>query len=153
MPQSQSFCGAFKHTNMSCQLYIIINHPRSCLDGFMLLLLQEAALSERRLSAQEVRLHAQELAQQRAEQAAREAAERRDIIAQLRGLEKAAKAQQKQQGKLFDATAVSEYGMNNQMSLAELRARLTAAKQRQLEEVRPGVFCFCHHRAKIVSEQ
>eukprot|EP00878_Enallax_costatus_P034025 GHUV01037628.1.p1 GENE.GHUV01037628.1~~GHUV01037628.1.p1 ORF type:complete len:413 (+),score=188.89 GHUV01037628.1:792-2030(+) len=95
---------------------------------------QEAALTERRLSAQEVRQQAQELAQQRAEQAAKEAAERRDIIAQLRGLEKAAKARQKQQGKVFDPTAVSEYGMNNQMSLAELRARLTAAKKRQLEE-------------------
>lgn len=82
-----------------------------------------------------MRQQAQELAQQRAEQAAREAAERRDIIAQLRGLEKAAKAQQKQQGKVFDPTAVSEYGMNNQMSLTELRARLLAAKERQLEEV------------------
>lgn len=96
---------------------------------------QEAALTERRLNAQELRQQAQELAQQRAEQAALEAAERRDIIAQLRGLEKAAKGRSKQLGKVFDPTAVSEYGMNNQMSLAELRVRLAAAKQRQLEEV------------------
>eukprot|EP00879_Flechtneria_rotunda_P023399 GHRR01024751.1.p1 GENE.GHRR01024751.1~~GHRR01024751.1.p1 ORF type:complete len:417 (+),score=203.10 GHRR01024751.1:292-1542(+) len=99
---------------------------------------KETVSSERRLSAQEVRQRAQEDAQRRAEAAAKGAAERRDIIAQLRGLEKAANAGNKQQAgsgvKAFDPTAVAEYGINEQMSLEELRARLAAAKHRQQEE-------------------
>lgn len=74
--------------------------------------MQEEALIGRRLTAQEVRDRAQADAQLRAEQAARDAAERRDIIAQLRGLEKAAKARNNglkgaSRGKVFDPTAVS----------------------------------------------
>ncbi|WIA13671.1 hypothetical protein OEZ85_007232 [Tetradesmus obliquus] len=100
---------------------------------------QEEALIERRLAAQQVRQQAQEEARQRSEQAAAEAAERRHIIAQLRGLEKAARARNNglggaSRGKVFDPTAVPEHGINNTMSLAELRVRLEAAKQRQLEE-------------------
>jgi multidrug efflux pump subunit AcrA (membrane-fusion protein) len=73
---------------------------------------QEEALEERRLTAQQVRQQAQDEARQRSEQAAVEAAERRDIIAQLRGLEKAARARNNglggaSRGKVFDATAVS----------------------------------------------
>jgi multidrug efflux pump subunit AcrA (membrane-fusion protein) len=74
--------------------------------------LQEEALTARRLTAQQVRQQAEEKARQRSEQAAAEAAERRDIIAQLRGLEKAARVCNNglggaSRGKVFDATAVS----------------------------------------------
>ncbi len=51
---------------------------------------------------------------------------------QLRALERAPK----RRFKTFDPTAIADLGMNDQMSLAELRARLAAAKQRQFEEVR-----------------
>jgi hypothetical protein len=80
--------------------------------GFCGACLQEEAFTERRLTAQQVRQQAQEEARQRSEQAAVEAAERRDIIAQLRGLEKAARARNNglegaSRGKVFDPTAVS----------------------------------------------
>ncbi|KAF8060087.1 CFAP99 [Scenedesmus sp. PABB004] len=99
---------------------------------------QEAAAAERRLSAQEVRERAQADARARAEAEAREAAERRDLIAQLRGVEAAARARGAGGGgraaRPFDPTALPELGINHLMSLAELRARLAAAKQCQLEE-------------------
>ncbi|KAF6252521.1 hypothetical protein COO60DRAFT_519370 [Scenedesmus sp. NREL 46B-D3] len=73
---------------------------------------QEEALTQRRLAAQQVRQQGQEDARQRGEQAAAEAAERRDIIAQLRGLEKAARARNGStggagRGRVFDPTSVS----------------------------------------------
>eukprot|EP00775_Hariotina_reticulata_P001557 gene1557-1897_t len=100
---------------------------------------QEIVAIEKKGTAHDVRQQLQQEARRRAEAAAKEAAERRDLIAQLRGLERAATIQSScrggaSRGKMFDRTAVADLGMNNQMSLEELRARLAAARQRQLEE-------------------
>lgn len=54
---------------------------------------------------------------------------------------------------------VADLGMGNQMSLEELRARLAAAKQRQLEEVSPACNPAClrpparaHHHSQSIIE-
>jgi hypothetical protein len=68
---------------------------------------QEAALLERRQAAESVRLQAEEDARTVAQAAAAEAAERREVILQLRGMEAAARqAASAGQLKVSDTTAV-----------------------------------------------
>lgn len=65
-------------------------------------------MQEKRRAAEEVRRHAEAEAQQKAEAAAAEMAERKDLIAQLRGLEAASrKAASRGRIHVFDPTAVS----------------------------------------------
>jgi len=58
-----------------------------------------------------------------------------------------------------DVRQVADLGRGNQMSLEELRARLAAAKQRQLEEVSPACKPAClgpparaHHHSQSIIE-
>lgn len=69
---------------------------------------QEAVFQEKRQAAEAVRQQAEAEARQRAEAAAAEMAERKDLIAQLRGMEAAArKAAASGRVHVFDPTAVS----------------------------------------------
>jgi hypothetical protein len=74
--------------------------------------------------------------QARAEAEARELAERRDLIMQLRALTASAggAAAGRRRAAAADDTAVSERGINDQMSLMELRERLAVAQRRRAEE-------------------
>lgn len=76
-----------------------------------------------------------------AEARAREIAERRDLILQLRALmgpsnRSSGGGGSRAGGRQVDETAVAELGINEQMSLLELRERLVVLQRQRKEEVR-----------------
>ena len=90
--------------------------------------MQEKLVLDRRQAAEEERRRQLDDARALAEAESKEVAEKRDLIMQLRALERAPK----QRVKEFDPTSTPDWGLMEQMSVLELRERLMVSGGRGL---------------------